>query len=129
MWPWAFTDCAAWDVRAMAAHVVGAMEGFSSFNSMRRLMSAAKKAKGDGKVSPKAIEKAAKAEGVDGARKKLTGPEMRKCIEDLALVTSYPKVAAIGQAIKECFDSITTDGQMSKKLAAITGELKATSRK
>jgi len=89
----------------------------------------AKKAKGDGKVSPKAIEKAAKAEGVDGARKKLTGPEMRKCIEDLALVTSYPKVAAIGQAIKECFDSITTDGQMSKKLAAITGELKATSRK
>jgi len=42
------TDCAAWDVRAMAAHLVGAMEGFSSFNSMRRLMSAAKKAKGDG---------------------------------------------------------------------------------
>jgi uncharacterized protein (TIGR03083 family) len=42
------TDCPAWDVRAMVAHLVGAMEGFSSFNSMRKLMRAANKAKGDG---------------------------------------------------------------------------------
>jgi hypothetical protein len=87
------------------------------------------KAAPKGKVSPGAIAKAAKAEGVEAGRKRLTGAEMRKCIEDLALITSYPKVAAIGVAIKECFDSATTDGQMVKKLAAIVGETKSAARK
>lgn len=83
----------------------------------------------EGKVSPKAIDKAAKEAGVEVGKKRLSGAEMRKCIEDLSLVTSYPKVATLGQAIKECFDSSLTEGQMVKKLAAITGELKPAARK
>ncbi|MCU1359783.1 MAG: uncharacterized protein JWN99_1072 [Ilumatobacteraceae bacterium] len=42
------TDCIGWDVRALAGHVVGGIEGFCSFSSVRRLMSAAKKEAGDG---------------------------------------------------------------------------------
>jgi uncharacterized protein (TIGR03083 family) len=44
------TDCPAWDVRAMAGHMVGMMETFSSFTTMRRSMTAANKAKGDGQM-------------------------------------------------------------------------------
>lgn len=89
---------------------------------------APKAAKKDGKVSPKAVAKAAKAAGVDQGVKKLTGPEMRKLIDDLSLVESYPKVAAVGKVIKACFDGIDTDGQMIKKLATLLGDSK-TSRK
>jgi uncharacterized protein (TIGR03083 family) len=44
------TECPGWDVRAMAAHMVGMMEGFSSFRSLRHLMKEAKKAAGEGKL-------------------------------------------------------------------------------
>ena len=42
------TECPAWDVRAMAAHVLGMMEGFSSLREFVHQMSSAKKAAGDG---------------------------------------------------------------------------------
>jgi uncharacterized protein (TIGR03083 family) len=42
------TDCPAWDVRAMTGHVLGSMEGFSSFGSFVHIMRAASKAAGDG---------------------------------------------------------------------------------
>lgn len=42
------TDCPAWDVRAMVAHVLGMMEGFSSKREFLHQMSGAKKAAGDG---------------------------------------------------------------------------------
>ncbi|MGK2947992.1 MAG: maleylpyruvate isomerase family mycothiol-dependent enzyme [Acidimicrobiales bacterium] len=40
------TECPGWDVRAMAAHVVGAMEGFSSYRQLVHLMRGAKKTAG-----------------------------------------------------------------------------------
>ena len=42
------TDCSAWDVRAMAGHVLGSMEGFAKLGSFVHLMRAAGKAAGDG---------------------------------------------------------------------------------
>ncbi|MEY2444330.1 MAG: hypothetical protein QOE00_910 [Ilumatobacteraceae bacterium] len=42
------TDCAEWDVRALAGHVLGGMEGFSSFGRLMGMMRAAKKEAGDG---------------------------------------------------------------------------------
>lgn len=42
------TDCTAWDVRAMAGHLLGAMEGFSGLRPLVKLMKAATKAAGDG---------------------------------------------------------------------------------
>jgi uncharacterized protein (TIGR03083 family) len=42
------TDCAAWDVRALAGHVLGGMEGFSSFRQLMHMMRAAKKEAGKG---------------------------------------------------------------------------------
>lgn len=42
------TDCPAWDVRALAGHVLGGMEGFSSFRQLVHIMRAAGKAAGDG---------------------------------------------------------------------------------
>lgn len=42
------TDCIGWDVRALAGHVLGAAEGFSSFGNVVHLMRAAKKEAGDG---------------------------------------------------------------------------------
>lgn len=78
-----------------------------------------------GKVKPVSegdVSKAAKAVGAEGGPVKLNAADMRKTIEDLALPGTYPMVAAIGAAIKECFDGITTPGQMLKKLAKLTGE-------
>lgn len=42
------TDCEAWDVRAMAGHVLGMMEGFVSFRQWVHQMRAGTKAAGDG---------------------------------------------------------------------------------
>jgi len=42
------TECTLWDVRAMAAHVLGSMEGFSSIRELAHQMRGAGKAKGDG---------------------------------------------------------------------------------
>ncbi len=42
------TDCTAWDVRALAGHILGGMEGFSSFRQLGRLMLAAGKEAGSG---------------------------------------------------------------------------------
>lgn len=41
------TDCPAWDVRALATHVLGGMEGFASFREFVHQMRAGKKAAGD----------------------------------------------------------------------------------
>ncbi len=41
------TDCTGWDVRALAGHVLGGIEDFSSFGSLMRMMRAAKKEAGD----------------------------------------------------------------------------------
>jgi uncharacterized protein (TIGR03083 family) len=41
------TDCPAWDVRALAGHVLGGMEGFASFREFVHQMRAGKKAAGD----------------------------------------------------------------------------------
>jgi uncharacterized protein (TIGR03083 family) len=42
------TDCAAWDVRALAGHVLGGMEGFATFREFIHQMRAGRKAAGDG---------------------------------------------------------------------------------
>jgi uncharacterized protein (TIGR03083 family) len=42
------TDCPAWDVRAMAGHVLGMTDTFSGYRSMIRMMRAGGKAAGDG---------------------------------------------------------------------------------
>jgi len=42
------TDCPAWDVRALSAHVLGGMEAFTTFRQFAHQMRAAKKAAGDG---------------------------------------------------------------------------------
>lgn len=42
------TDCPAWDVRAMAAHLLGGMEGFASLGQFVHQMRAGTKAAGDG---------------------------------------------------------------------------------
>jgi len=42
------TDCALWDVRALAAHVLGGMEAFATFPEFVHQMRAGKKAAGDG---------------------------------------------------------------------------------
>ena len=72
------------------------------------------------RIAP-AVMNAAKAEGVD-TKVKLTGPEMRKTIEDLSMVASYTTVAAIGGIIKDCFDGTITEGTMVKKLAVLVGD-------
>jgi uncharacterized protein (TIGR03083 family) len=41
------TDCPAWDVRALAAHLLGGMEGFASFREFVHQMRAGKKAAGN----------------------------------------------------------------------------------
>lgn len=75
-------------------------------------------------VTDTAVKKAAAAEG-EGGVVQLSAAEMRKVIADLALPGTYPKVQMIGEYIKACFDGKDTPGQMLKKLAAVTGELKA----
>jgi uncharacterized protein (TIGR03083 family) len=42
------TDCSAWDVRALAGHVLGGMEGFSSYGRLMHMMRSAKKEAGKG---------------------------------------------------------------------------------
>ncbi|MCU1354190.1 MAG: uncharacterized protein JWM05_3399 [Acidimicrobiales bacterium] len=42
------TDCTGWDVRALAAHVLGSMEGFARFGEWVHQMRAGSKAAGDG---------------------------------------------------------------------------------
>lgn len=42
------TDCPAWDVRAMAGHVLGMTDTFTGYRSMVRMMRAGGKAAGDG---------------------------------------------------------------------------------
>jgi uncharacterized protein (TIGR03083 family) len=44
------TECPGWDVRAMAGHMVGMMEGFSSYRSLVHLMKGARKLAGDGEL-------------------------------------------------------------------------------
>jgi len=42
------TDCTAWDVRALAGHVLGGIEAFTSIRELMHQMRAGKKAAGDG---------------------------------------------------------------------------------
>jgi hypothetical protein len=42
------TDCSAWDVRTLAGHVLGAMEGFSAYSELIHMMRAAKREAGRG---------------------------------------------------------------------------------
>ena len=42
------TDCPEWDVRALAGHILGGMEGFCSYGALIHLMRAAKKEAGKG---------------------------------------------------------------------------------
>ncbi|MCU1344201.1 MAG: uncharacterized protein JWL70_467 [Acidimicrobiia bacterium] len=42
------TVCSPWDVRAMAGHVLGGMEGFASVGALMHIMRSAKKEAGDG---------------------------------------------------------------------------------
>lgn len=42
------TECTGWDVRDLAGHVLGGMEGFSSAGRLARLMRAARREAGDG---------------------------------------------------------------------------------
>ena len=42
------TDCPAWDVRSLAGHILGSMEGFSTYRELIHMMRAAKKEAGKG---------------------------------------------------------------------------------
>ncbi len=44
------TDCTAWDVRALAAHVLGGIESFCSFGNLARVMRTARKEAGEGSL-------------------------------------------------------------------------------
>ena len=44
------TDCTAWDVRALAAHVLGGIESFCSFGNLARVKRTARKEVGDGSL-------------------------------------------------------------------------------
>lgn len=71
-------------------------------------------------VGPTDIKKAVKAEG--GSAVKLNANEMRGVIDELAAgETSVPRVAKIGQIVKECFDGVTTPKQMTAKLYEALG--------
>jgi uncharacterized protein (TIGR03083 family) len=45
------TDCPAWDVRALAGHVLGGLEDFTSFRSVARMLRKSKRAAGDGPLT------------------------------------------------------------------------------
>lgn len=54
----------------------------------------------------------------------LNALQMRKVVSDMCLPGSFPKVKLIAEALKRCFDGITTDGQLVNELGFITGERK-----
>lgn len=114
--------------RTATKHQTAAQELQEKLDAMRAKAPVAATPKKKAKITASAVDKGAKAAGVDTGTVKLKGPEMRKFIEDLALNVSYPKVAAIGNAIKEHFAGVTTEKQVLTKLSGITGE-KAAAKK
>lgn len=84
---------------------------------------AATEEKGKAKVGKADVQRAAKASG-ETAHVPLTAAQMRDAIKTLTLAGTSPKVQAIGNAIKSCFDGVTTPGQMMRDLQAVVGESK-----
>lgn len=75
-------------------------------------------------VSGQDVKKAAASTGASKNYVALNATEMRAIVRDLAL-PGFPKVQAIGLAIKSCFDGVTTDAQLLNALLKLTGEKKA----
>jgi len=75
-------------------------------------------------VTSKDVVKAAKKVGVEdaGGHVQLKLAEIRSFISELALPSSQPKVQAIGKALLDCINGITTDKECMKALAMVTGE-------
>lgn len=99
-----------------------------------RLEESRKATKGVGKPKAKAVgsgdvKKAAKESGASTGAVALSLADIRKLVLELSLPGTYPKVSAIGAAIKEAFEGVTTPGQLLKKLATITGEAKSAAKK
>jgi ParB/RepB/Spo0J family partition protein len=55
----------------------------------------------------------------------LNATDMKKVVADLCLPSGYANVQKIGEAFRDCFNSVTTPGQLTTILAQITGEYKA----
>lgn len=97
---------------------------------MARKNKTAKSAKGRGKSSDsplgtKEIKKAAQKEGVDTSNVPLSYAEAKDAIKDLIKQEGSKRVAAIGLAIKQCFDGKTTPKELTHDLAVIVGDIKA----
>lgn len=75
-------------------------------------------------VSGQDVKKAAAKTGASTQHVALNATEMRRTIADLTL-PGFPKVQAIGVAIKRCFEGITTDAQLLTELRMVTGEKKS----
>lgn len=89
----------------------------------RKAAAATKKPKAA--VGPGDVKKAAAKAGEGGAVP-LNATQMRQVLIDKSKPGVFPKVQAIMIAIRECFEGVTTEGQMYSKLGLITGEKRPT---
>lgn len=101
--------------------------------SQKAKLAAARQAPAPGKhgaakktaVGPTNVKKAAAAEGAGGVVP-LNLADIRSFVKEIATPGGMPKVTAIGKAIKDCVDGVTTPKDCYRALAVITGEAKAT---
>lgn len=98
-----------------------------------KLDAARKAVKSNGKKAVKPVGKedvraAAKAEGVDTGSVPLNATEVKQYVKDMTRIKEWPKVAAIGHALQNCFSGVTTPKQLYIELAEITGESKPAAR-
>lgn len=76
-------------------------------------------------IGKKEITQAAQKEGTTAGVVALNASDIKQCIKDLIKQKGYPKVTAIGEALKSCFDGISTTKELTEALALLTGEKSA----
>lgn len=81
--------------------------------------------KGKTAVGQGDVKKAAADSGNATGPVKLTASQMREALLDHSRPGAFPKVREMLLAVIECFDGVTTPGQMYAKLGTMTGEKKA----
>lgn len=79
-------------------------------------------------VGPGNVKKAAAAEGAGGVVP-LNLADIRAFVKEIATPGGMPKVTAIGKAIQECVNGVTTPKDCYRALAVITGEAKGAAAK
>ena len=73
-------------------------------------------------IGKKDIVEAAKKEGTTAGVVALNASDIKQVIKDLVKQQAHPKVAAIGEALKSCFDGISTTKELIEALAIVTGK-------